>query len=268
MINTESIQMVEAAQFSGSFLKPLYESYCFSRIPGTLRALFGDTTAPALPAAALGPLAGDYDAVVLLFLDAFGWRFFQQAADDYPFLKRIVADGVASRLTSQFPSTTAAHVSTIHTGLPVGAHGVFEWHYYEPLVDAMISPLLFSFSGDRIRETLRNTRIDPAAIYPTGDLYPALARQGVSSTILQHLDYSNSPYTRVVTAGAKVVSYKTLPEALVTLSELRVAQSGPSYYCLYFDAIDSICHHYGPESPYVAAEIDTLLTTLERILVP
>ena len=87
--------------------------------------------------------------MVLLFIDAFGWRFFERYADDYPLLRRILDEGYVTKLTSQFPSTTAAHVTTIHTGLPVDQSGVFEWFYYEPTIDALIAPLTFSFAGDR-----------------------------------------------------------------------------------------------------------------------
>jgi predicted AlkP superfamily pyrophosphatase or phosphodiesterase len=69
--------------------------------------------------------------VVLFFIDAFGWRFFEKF-QDAPFLKRMAKQGSIEKITSQFPSTTAAHVTTIHTGLPVGESGVYEWFYYEP----------------------------------------------------------------------------------------------------------------------------------------
>ena len=54
---------------------------------------------------------------------------------------------MVEKLTAQFPSTTAAQITTIHTGQTVGEHGLFEWNYYEPVLDAVIAPLLFSFAG-------------------------------------------------------------------------------------------------------------------------
>jgi hypothetical protein len=79
-----------------------------------------------------------------------GWELFKRAAGN-ALLRR--ADAIV-RLTSQYPSTTTAHVTTIHTGLPVGAHGVYEWILYEPSLGRLISPLLFSYAGDERRATL------------------------------------------------------------------------------------------------------------------
>lgn len=100
-----------------------------------------------------------YDAVVLLFVDAFGWRFYERF-QDAPFIKRMEKQGRIEKLTSEFPSTTAAHVTTLHTGLPVGMTGVHEWYYYEPKVDRIIAPLLFSFAGTErdLSKTEKSTR--------------------------------------------------------------------------------------------------------------
>src|SRR5687768_17288702 len=130
MINEESFRTVDAAQFGMKFARPLYGSYCFSQIPQTVRYLLGAAAAPGLPLDTLGNLNSQYDHVILFLVDALGWRFIEQHAGEYPFLRRIFAEGVVSKLTSQFPSTTAAHVTTIHTGLSPAESGVYEWFYY------------------------------------------------------------------------------------------------------------------------------------------
>jgi len=151
MIDPESLAAVESARFSNQFMRPIYDSYGFAQIPQTIRYCLTDSDQKGVPFGERDDLYQKYDAVVLVFADAFGWRFFEHFHQRSPFLRRAVEQGLVSKLTSQFPSTTAAHVTTIHTGLPVGESGVYEWYYYEPLLDRVIAPLLFSFAGDTER---------------------------------------------------------------------------------------------------------------------
>ncbi len=265
MINEASIQAVNAADWGAGFRRPLYDSYSFARIPATIHGLLTGTPTPAgLPAATLGPLAGEYDTVILLFVDAFGWRFLERYQDQYPFLRRFAAEGMVSKLTSQFPSTTAAHVTTMQSGLPVGQHGVYEWYFYEPQLDRLIAPLLYSFAGDRDRETLTRSGIQPTQLFPQHTLYQTLAAAGVHSYILNDRAYVHSPYSEVLGVGATLIGHRNLPEALVQLQQLRATQTGKAYYYLYFAGIDSTGHAHGPDSPFFDAEVDMFLTTMER----
>jgi hypothetical protein len=265
MIDPESLAAVDASRFSSRFIRPLYDQYGFAQIPQTIRYCLTDSDQKGVPFGPRDDLYQNYDTVVLFFVDAFGWRFFEQYQQRSPFLRRAAEDGLVAKLTSQFPSTTAAHVTAIHTGLPVGESGVYEWYYYEPLLDRMIAPLLFSFAGDKARDTLKSTGVSARALYPTRTLYHDLQPHGVDAVVLQHHTYADSPYTKVVTDGARVISYRTLPEALVTLGQLLDAQKRKAYYFLYVDSIDTICHRYGPESPHTAAEIEVFLATMELL---
>ena len=100
-------------KYSG-FIKPRYGSGGFAGVPSRIC----ETCA-----------SGEYDAVVLFLVDGFGWCFFEKF-QEMPFLRRLTTGGTLEKLTSQFPSTTAAHITTIHTGLPVGESGIYEWFYY------------------------------------------------------------------------------------------------------------------------------------------
>jgi predicted AlkP superfamily pyrophosphatase or phosphodiesterase len=268
MINADSVKAVAAGRFGEHFLRPRYDAYGFARIPQTIRACLVAGEQPGVDFGPRQDLYQQYDAVILLFVDAFGWRFFEQYAGSSPFLRRIADEGLVCKLSSQFPSTTAAHVTAIHTGLPVGRSGVYEWYYYEPLLDALIAPLLYSFAGDTRRNTLARTNIGPQALYPTRTLYQDLRRHAVESVVLQHKAYALTPFSNVVTDGARVVAYHTLPEALVSLAGLLARQRAPTYYFVYIDSIDAIGHHYGPESPQFAAEIEVFLATMELVLHP
>ena len=278
MIDQESIRALEQSRFGEHFRKPLYEGYAFSQLPQTIRSLLTGEVASANGAGGeahhlgipFGPredLRTKYDTVVLFFIDAFGWCFVDHFLDQ-PFLKRIEEEGLISKISSQFPSTTAAHVTTIHTGLPIGQSGIYEWNYYEPSLDAVISPLLFSFAGDKERDTLLKAGADPLRLFPTDTIYFDLANHGVKSYVFQDHQYTHSPYTEVVTSGAQLVPYRSLPEAIVTLSELIKRQKERTYYFLYYDKIDSVCHEHGPGAAQLNAEIQAVLWMLETFLVP
>jgi len=231
------------------FVKPLYDRRGFAGIPARIGELLK---------------AGGYEAVVLVLADGFGWRFFEKF-QEAPFLRRMARDGQIEKLTAQFPSTTAAEVTTLHTGLTVGEHGIFEWIYYEPSLDAVIAPLLFSFSGTAERDTLKAVRAKPRRLLPTSTLYHALKKQGVTATIFQHREYTPSSYSDVIFAGAAARGYRTLPEALVNLGEELRRSKPPAYLVLYNEKIDTLSHIYGPEAPQTEAEILVFLTVLEQV---
>ncbi|MBI5928843.1 MAG: alkaline phosphatase family protein [Chloroflexi bacterium] len=266
MYNHDSIQAVAAARISPDFAKPLYDTYCFSQIPQTVFHLLTGEGHSGLPTSVLGDFPQRYDKVILLFVDAFGWQFFQQYQGQHDFLRRFVEQGVVSKINSQFPSATAAHVTTIHSGLPVGQSGVFEWVYYEPLADEVIAPLLFSVSGDYERNTLQKRGFNGDGFFPDQTIYQRLGRQGVKSYVFQNSAYLPSPYSDKLLAGAKVIPYKTNTEALLNLTDAVINSEGPAYFFCYFEPIDTIAHRYGPGSRHLEAEVRTMMTTLEQTL--
>lgn len=268
MLNQESVAAVEAARFGDAFVAPIYDGYGFAALPATLERILTGTGAPGLPEAALAGLAAHYETVVLVFVDALGWRFFEPLSETHPFVARFMNDGVVSRLTTMFPSTTTAHISTIHSGQQPGVTGLFEWFMYETTLDQVIAPLLFSWAGERGREGLEKAKVDPATLYPTTTLYQRLATAGVTSTVYQPASYADSAFSRSVCAGAKRIPYRTLAEALVILGERLRRKRGPAYHMLYVDTVDQIAHLHGPDAPHTAAEIAAVLGSLERQLHP
>lgn len=266
MLNSASLKAVNNAKFSQRFVRPLYDSYCFANLPQTIEFLLSGKGQSGFPPDIFGGLPTHYHKVILFFIDAFGWRFFTRYAEKYEFLKTALKYGVVSKLTSQFPSTTAAHVTCVHTGLNVGQSGVYEWNYYEPLVDEVITPLLFSYAGDKERDSLKRSGISSEAFYPRQTFYRRLQRQGIRSYIFQNEAYTPSTYSNIVYRGATVVPYRTLTPALTQLGELVISEkTSPTYYFLYFDKIDAICHLYGPHSRQFEVAVDTFLTAMDTI---
>src|SRR5271167_1082478 len=98
MINEKSVEAVHRARWSqgnGEFCRPLYESYCFSKIPGTVQRLLSGE-GDALPEDCW---RGDrYESVVLCLIDGFGWEFLDKHREKYPFLSRFFREGVVSKL--------------------------------------------------------------------------------------------------------------------------------------------------------------------------
>lgn len=269
MLNTTSVATIDGntSTFSSSFIRPRYDLYCFAHLAATIEYLLTGNGQSTLPLDVFGNFPTHYDRVVFFFVDAFGWRFFERYVEKYAFLKTTLEQGVVSKMTSQFPSTTAAHVTCIHTGLPVGQSGVYEWTYYEPLVDDRITPLLYSYAHDGLqRETLRTSHVTPETLFPQTTFYQRLQAQGVTSHILQYKGYTPSTYSDIVFRGARVHPYQSIQEALVYLPELMMAEKAtPAYYFLYFDRIDEACHHYGPFSKEFEVAIDTFFSAMDAL---
>lgn len=249
MINEKSIRAVDTAYFSSQFRRPLYDTYCFSEIPATIRHLFSGR-AMGLPEDTL--VKGSYKQVVLLFVDAFGWAFFEKYMQKVPFLKRAINEGVCSKLTSLFPSTTSAHVTCITTGLLPIQSGIYEWFIYEPALNEIISPLPFNYPGERKHSTLE---LDPKLVFPQTTLFHRLAEEGVTSYSYQPKSIVDSIYSKTVLAGSHRHGYTRVEEGL---NELLANIEEGSYSFFYYPDVDSIGHRKGVGSEPFSRAIEEI----------
>ncbi|MDX6573289.1 MAG: hypothetical protein QOC86_2445 [Gaiellales bacterium] len=266
MINQRSLAAVGAARLPGGRVRPLYDSYGFARIPGTLLRLFGERGAEALPADVLPELESAPPRVVAVLVDALGWIFVERFAERAPLLARLREQGVVSKLTTQFPSTTTAHVTTLHTGQPVGEHGSYEWFVYEPSLDRIICPLTAAFAGEG-HGGLVAAGADLRSIYPQADgLAVRLARLGVETHLVQPAETVETPFTRLVCAGGTVHGVPG-PRAGAALAGRLARAAAPSLTVLYLDDFDSLAHELGPDDARSEATALELLEAVERELV-
>jgi hypothetical protein len=222
---------------------------CFDQLPATIeRLLTGFTDGPALDEPLL---RARFEGVVFVYFDAFGWAFLERHAG-HPLFARARSDGVLVQLTSQFPSTTTAQVTTIHSGRPVADHGLYEWHVYEPSLNRLITPLLFSFAGDGVRGTLLG-QLDPDVLFPTGAIYARLAQAGVRSTVVLPATIAASAPNIALMRGTEVVPFETARDGLARAA--TALGEGAGYAHIYLDELDSLMHVVGTDDP--AAELAT-----------
>jgi type I phosphodiesterase/nucleotide pyrophosphatase len=231
----------------------------FAALPATVERLLAGVPG-GLPDAAL-PSGGTPERVGVVLLDAFGMRFAERHAD-HPLLRRIARDGVITPLRSQFPSTTAAHMTTLHTGRPVCEHGLYEWRVYEPVLDRIILPLPFA-TPDGEPDSLRPTGFDPAALLPAApSLYERLP---VESLAIEPDSFCPSTFDGVAARGARLRPFGRIEEGASALREALQAP-GRRYALLYWDRIDYTGHMQGPDAEAFDSRCVQALDALDAAL--
>lgn len=264
--NEESVKAVQGARFGSEWVKPLHGSYCFAGLPETFKLLLtGSSEGKTIPTESLGQMPQKYRQVFFFFIDAFGERILQTVLErkNCPLLEELFSRGNCSLITSQFPSTTAVHVTTIHTGAPIGTSGVCEWYYYESELQKVITALPFfdTHAGVPLPES------DLERVFPAENLYSSLSKHGVKSFVLQPDSFSESATSRFFTRGANRFGYSTGESALRKLVELSSTRE-KAYFHTYFGDFDSLMHTYGlgESLPYEALE--QFFTFMEQIFLP
>lgn len=255
--------MKEFALPPGSVV-PAYGSYCVSGIPSTIMQHFG--TKPAgrpLPSDALGETKG-IDNVVLLILDGFGmsaWSRQQMGG----FVKSVSSRGSVRPITTVFPSTTAAALTTYATGLTPQEHGLHEWFLYVKELDSVIATLPFSFARDynerRANETLKG-HMNPAALFSGRPIFGKLREAGIEVKCFISRGLSGTSYNTVAYASTEKVTFSSGPEMATLLRKAIDSARRPTFFYVYWSFIDATEHRYGPatdESELEAASISFVL---------
>ena len=199
------------------------------------------------------------ERVALVLLDAFGLRFLERH-DDHPLVQRLDV----TPLETQTPSTTTAHIPTLHFGMPVTEHGLYEWNLYEPSLDAVIVPFLFARAGDPPGALLKEG-FDVQHLSPGPSLYRRLEQDGIRSATYGPDRIAGSPFGAVALDGSSTHPFPDLATGVRELAAAMADPDGPHYATLYWDIIDATGHVHGPSSPEFDAAIREALDAMEPL---
>jgi len=210
---------------------------CFDELPGLIEEKLGE-----------------HERVALIYFDAFGWRFLERHAD-HP----LFAGADVERWSSRFPSTTTVHSTTIHSGLPLGEHGLYEWNVLEPRLNRLVTPLWFSFAGDDRPGTLVDAGFTAHDLFPEQTLYRRLLP--LPSHVVMPSGIARSQTSKVLLQPASVHPFDENREGLARLCS-ALAGEERAYGTIYFGDADALMHMTGPDAPEVAALMEEHLSAI------
>ena len=255
---------------------PYYDGYSLANLPASVCHWLG---VPPFGSAPLGPeilnlWEGGFRQVVVLVVDGLGLNFVQEALhlgpdDDLGASWRaITQDAVLSPLTSIVPSTTAAALTSLWTGVPAAEHGVLAyevWLKEYGLIANMILHAPAAYLGEV--GSLSKAGFKPETFLPVPTLGPHLRKYGVRTCAIQHHLIAHSGLSRMLFPGVDVVPFRTQSDLWVTLGRLMDEESQePRYLYMYWGDLDDVMHRFGPEDERARWEFTSFSRQLAQFL--
>ncbi|OHX12235.1 hypothetical protein BI347_01010 [Chromobacterium sphagni] len=153
-------------------------------------------------------------------------------------------------LSSVFPPTTAAAVTTVLTGQPPAAHGLIGWHLL--LDEEIIAPLPLYVRHPGASASAPQALAD--ALYRAPPLFDRLARP--AACLLPDF-IADSPCSRFHAGGAQRLAYHGLEDAFARLAA-RLASPEPAFHYLYLPQLDTLMHELGPHADAARLLLDRI----------
>jgi hypothetical protein len=189
------------------------------------------------------------DQVVLLVLDGLGWEQLQERRDLAP----TMATMEGGSLCTVAPSTTAAALTSIATGLPPGQHGVVG---YRMAVEGSVLNVLRWTTPDG----------DARALIPPETVQATLPFGGERPPVVTRAEFKASGFTLAHLGGTRLTPYRMV-STLVTEVE-RLLGNGEPFVYAYYEGVDKVAHEYGlgPHYDRELAYADRLVADLQGVL--
>ncbi len=197
--------------------------------------------------------------VVLILLDGMGYNFFIRNMNE---LQHSVKDNLITKMTSVWPSTTAAAMTTIYTGVAPINHGCLAWFTYlkEVGLISTIPPLKRRGHSYYITEN----SIKPQDILQLESIFERIPSADSYFLISEKL--VDTPYDTVVSQGTKkVVGFSHFNDSMELLLKILKSDSNRKFILHYWDGIDSKSHLDGTDKaiPHFQ-EIFNLITQFSK----
>lgn len=246
---------------------PAYNGGSIANLPGSILRAF-DPNGVVAPGTVLPPVAPQLlppdflagaRAVVLIVVDGLGQECLRWASGQTAthYLNQAQHN---AQLTSVFPSTTAAALTSLQNGLAPARHGMAGYTLYLAAQQAVINMITWKpVAGMPVRLPMPV----PRTFLDVPNLYTLLDRVKIPSAIVSNLAFMDSPLTNVHSPGVPYYGHRT-PAEFAGLLLQQVEKPGRRFVFGYWDGFDALAHTHGPRSIICLDEIRIVDLALGR----
>ena len=199
------------------------------------------------------------DKIVVFLLDAVGY------VNLLPLMKRhdsLLADPViVSTMTSVFPSTTTAALTSFYTATPPAVHGMLGYYLFLKEYGC-ISNMIELTPIFQERDSLTRMGMDPLKFLPVPTIFELLHDAGIRAYHITSKSFINTGLTRMHTKGGIAKGVHGIGDMIEEVKDLLHSGAKKNLIVVYWGLVDTFGHKYGPES---MAYIDEVRWYLEAV---
>ncbi len=196
-------------------------------------------------------------AACVLLIDGLGAELLRAHATDAPVLHAALTGAAGRDLTAGFPSTTAASIASIGTGLPPGTHGILGYQVAIP-------------GTNRLMNSLRwDAEIDPLSWQPLPTAFELAAAAGTTVVEVAKREFEGGGLDRAVLRAPTFVGSDTFGEiAAGALAQLGLAVQSrrPGLVYAYVSDLDWTGHGHGVDSTAWRLQLQLIDRLVEQIV--
>jgi len=221
-----------------------------------IRGRGGDSSYPPLrllPAEEIASITN----VVLLVVDGLGFKYLTERLP-----RGTLGRNLRGSITSVFPSTTAAAITSFLTGDAPQQHAVTGWHTYLRELGCVMTVLPGHPRYGGV--SYRKANLDPEKLF--GHV-PLSSRIRTRSTIVSPAHIAHSDFNSAHRGNAELRGFETLPEMFRQAVRAIRASREPKYLYLYWPRLDSIGHEKGMKSEAALTHLREIELALTDFLV-
>jgi hypothetical protein len=230
---------------------PDYAGGSIANIPASILHSFGalqadnstDLNPPLRDTILPAHLLAEARVVVLVVLDGLGVHSLERARSR-DMIEFVDTADVRRTITSVFPSTTTAALTTLQTGSSPLQHGLAGYTLYLDDQQTTVNMITWKpVAGTRLARRLP----DRANYLSVPTIYQRLASAGIESVLVSNKEFENSALTNLHAARVPYIGHRT-PAEFAGLLLQESLKPGRRFVFGYWDGFDALAHTHGPDS--------------------
>ncbi|HQO10269.1 MAG TPA: alkaline phosphatase family protein [Clostridiales bacterium] len=198
-----------------------------------------------------------YNNIINIVIDGLGYNYLMKKR------KNFLKDNTVGKITSVFPSTTSACITSFATGIAPKEHGVTGWFVRIKQGKHDIPSTILLFNDRRNEETLINRGIKPEDIF----IDYRLSKQIKDLKVIIPDSIKDSVYTSYLLADSKKIGYKGLEDFYKKTAEAVKSNKGKkNYIYAYLPDFDAVLHKTGTGSKDLSKLFNAISKQTEKFV--